>query len=450
MNLELSPEKLTILVVDDNPTNIQVLFDVLHASGYQISVAKTGESALQRLENHLADLILLDVMMPGIDGFETCRRLKQSDRTRDIPVIFMTALSDTVDKVKGLSLGAVDYITKPIQHEEVLARIRVHLQLRHLNKTLEEQVAQRTAELQQTLDSLQHAQVQLVQSEKMSSLGQLVAGVAHEINNPVNFIYGNLTPASEYISDLLHVMGLYRTHYPEPVSEIQGAIEEVDLDFLNEDLPKLLKSMKIGADRIQKIVASLRTFSRMDEADVKPVNLHDGIESTLMILNNRVKVRPERPAINIVKDYGDLPPVECYAGQMNQVFMNLLSNALDAIDEWNSQRNPAAVQQDPGQICIRTRLVDDDQVRIQITDTGPGIPPEIQPKLFDPFFTTKPVGKGTGMGLSISYQIITEKHQGRLYCQSSLGQGTEFTIQIPLSPHATSRTNYFEKTPVCP
>jgi signal transduction histidine kinase len=425
-----TPEQMaTILVVDDNPTNIQVLFDVLQASHYQVAVAKSGESALQRLEKHLPDLILLDVMMPGIDGFETCRRLKASDRTQHIPVIFMTALSDTVDKVKGLSLGAVDYITKPIQHEEVLARIRVHLQLQHLQQNLEHKVVERTAELQEALDHLQKAQVQLVQSEKMSSLGQLVAGVAHEINNPVNFIYGNLAPASEYIHDILEVVELFRSHYPEPAPEIQAAIDDVDLDFVSADLPKLLNSMKIGADRIQKIVASLRTFSRMDEAEVKSVDLHDGIDSTLLILQNGLKGHPDRPAIEIVKDYGELPLVECHAGKLNQVFMNLISNAIDAL---NTALETACFSHEVPTITIQTRLTHDDQCCIRITDNGPGIDPNHLPKIFNPFFTTKPVGKGTGLGLSISYDIVTNLHQGRLSCQSDAQRGTEFLIYLPV------------------
>jgi signal transduction histidine kinase len=430
MSISTAGEMATILVVDDNPTNIQVLFDVLQASDYQVAVAKSGESALQRLENYLPDLILLDVMMPGIDGFETCRRLKASDLTQGIPIIFMTALSDTVDKVKGLSLGAVDYITKPIQHEEVLARIRVHLQLQYLQKNLEHKIAERTADLQQALDQLQTAQVQLVQSEKMSSLGQLVAGVAHEINNPVNFIYGNLAPANEYIHDLLSVIELFRNHYPQPVPEIQEAIEDIDLDFLSEDLPKLLNSMKIGADRIQKIVASLRTFSRMDEAEIKAVNLHEGIDSTILILQNGLKAKPDRPEIEIIRDYGNLPPVECHAGKLNQVFMNLISNAIDALN--TALETQRFVHKTPN-ITIQTYLTNEQQCCIRIADNGPGIASEHLPKIFNPFFTTKPVGKGTGLGLSISYDIITNLHQGRLDCRSDSHRGTEFIIYLPLT-----------------
>ncbi|HEY9761063.1 MAG TPA: response regulator [Trichocoleus sp.] len=427
MTLEFPPDQSTILIVDDNPTNIQVLFDVLKASGYRVAVSKSGESALKRLQDALPDLILLDVMMPGIDGFETCRRLKQAEETRDIPVIFMTALSDAVDKVKGLSLGAVDYITKPIQHEEVLARIRVHLQVRYLTQSLEAKVAERTAHLDKTLKDLKQAQLQLVRSEKMSSLGQLVAGVAHEINNPVNFIYGNLIPAQDYIQDLMGLIELFCQEYPQPSPAIQAYMNQIDLGFVQGDLPKLMASMKLGADRIRQIVLSLRNFSRLDEADLKPVDLHEGLDSTLLILQNRLKNKTDSPAINVVKNFGQLPLVECYASQVNQVFMNLISNAIDALDQASTQGHVTSPE-----IHIKTELWHNDYVRITIADNGPGMPPLVKEKIFDTFFTTKPVGKGTGLGLSISHQIITENHHGYLTCESAPGEGTAFHIEIPI------------------
>ncbi|RZM78023.1 response regulator [Leptolyngbya iicbica LK] len=421
----------TILVVDDTPTNIQVLFDLLDASGYRVAIAKSGEIALQRLENSLPDLILLDVMMPGIDGFETCRRLKAAVATQDIPVIFMTALSDTVDKVKGLQLGAVDYITKPIQHEEVLARINVHLQLRQLNQTLEAQVETRTAELRQALETVKQTQIQLVQSEKMSSLGQLVAGIAHEINNPINFIYGNLKPAEEYMRDLLGLIECIQTEVPELPEAVQKYVEDVDLEFLQADLPRLINSMKLGADRIRQIVLSLRNFSRLDEADFKAVDIHEGIDSTLLILQHRLKSTDTLPAVKIIKDYGDLPLVECYASQLNQVFMNLLSNALDALEE-HSERQRAAGQAFIPKIQIKTQDLGDGQVAIHIVDNGGGMSEEVRSKIFNDFFTTKEIGKGTGLGLPICRQLVVEKHQGQLHCESHLGSETEFIITIPI------------------
>lgn len=418
----------TILVVDDNPTNIQVLFDVLNESGYAVAVAKSGESALDRLQNYLPDLILLDVMMPGIDGFEACRRIKANEQTRDIPIIFMTALSDAVDKVKGLSLGAVDYITKPIQHEEVLARIQVHLQLRNLNKTLEQKVAERTSELNQALNNLKQSQMQLVQSEKMSLLGQLVAGVAHEINNPVNFIYGNLQPAETYVQDLMDLVELFCEEHPKLTPKIRDRMEDIDFEFLKGDLPRLLASMKVGADRIRQIVLSLRSFSRLDEADMKQVDLHECIDSTLMILHHRLKAKSDHAGIEVVKEYGQLPPLGCYPSQLNQVFMNLLSNSIDALEEAMAQKSSLS---DPPLIRIQTGRSGSDWVFIKIADNGPGIPENLRSKIFDTFFTTKPLGKGTGLGLSISHQIIVEKHQGRLICNSTR-EGAEFTVEIPL------------------
>ncbi len=268
----------------------------------------------------------------------------------------------------------------------------------------------------------------------MSSLGHLVAGVAHEINNPVNFIHGNIHYADQYTQDLLKLLELYQLHYPNPALEVQQRTDEIDLEFLQEDLPKLLSSMKLGVDRIREIVLSLRSFSRLDEAEVKDVEIHDGIDSTLLILQNRLKGKGSHAEIQIVKEYGQLPLVECYAGQLNQVFMNILVNAIDALEEGIAKEagpTPDAPLPTP-QIHIRTETLDDRSVVIRIADNGPGMPEAVQKRLFDPFFTTKPVGKGTGMGMSISHQVITEKHKGVLRCISAPGKGTEFVIEIPI------------------
>ncbi|MBD1909000.1 MULTISPECIES: response regulator [unclassified Leptolyngbya] len=425
-------ETQLILVVDDTPANLEVVAEALGDAGFEVAIATDGERAIRQATISQPDLILLDVMMPGIDGFETCCRLKTAAATCDIPVIFMTALSDPTDKVKGFNLGAVDYVTKPFQEAELIARVTTHLKLRHLHQTLEHQVEQRTAQLKAALSQVQQSQVQLVQSEKMAVLGQLVAGVAHEINNPVNFIHGNLNHVEDYANDLLSFIQLYQKHSANTAPELQEAADALELEFIQADLPKTITSMKIGTHRICEIVRSLRNFSRLDEADCKAVDIHEGINSTLLILQHRLKGRSECPEVQVIRDYGELPLVECHAGSLNQVFMNILVNALDALEEVSMKRTYQENRVNQGQLTIRTSTLGRQWVQIAIADNGPGIPPDIQPRIFDPFFTTKPVGKGTGMGMSISYQIITEKHQGKLDCISEPGQGTEFVIQIPI------------------
>jgi signal transduction histidine kinase len=287
-------------------------------------------------------------------------------------------------------------------------------------------------QVERTLDDLQRTQTRLVQAEKMSSLGQLVAGIAHEINNPVSFIHGNLAHLQEYAHDLLEFVELYEKHYPDPAPEIQAHAHVIDLEFLQSDLPKVLNSMRMGTDRIRQIVLSLRNFSRIDEAEFKAANLYEGLNNTLLILQHRLKARPERPEIEVIKDYDTLPKIECYPGQLNQVLMNVLTNAIDALEEGNAKRTYQDIENKPNQITIRTTVLDSQWIRIAIADNGPGIPEAVQHRIFDPFFTTKPVGKGTGMGLSISYQIITQKHGGQLKCFSKPGEGSEFVIQIPI------------------
>lgn len=287
-------------------------------------------------------------------------------------------------------------------------------------------------QLEKALQDLQKTQSQLIQTEKISGLGQLVAGVAHEINNPVNFISGNLVHASNYVKDLLSLVQLYQEDNPHPNLAIQEQIEDIDLEFLIQDLPEVLSSMKVGAERISQIVLNLRNFSRLEEAQMKSTNIHEGLDCTLLILKNRLKEGAKNSNIQVIKEYGDLPPVECYSGQLNQVFMNIVSNAIDALNDYNNQRSVSEIQNQPSQIVIRTELSNPGHVMIRISDNGSGMSEEVKAKLFEPFFTTKPVGQGTGLGLSISNQIVVENHKGSLRCESTLAKGTEFLIEIPL------------------
>ncbi len=588
-DLSLMP-KADLLLVDDQPNNLRVLTAILVKEGYRIRKALNGELALLACQKILPDLILLDIAMPDLDGYQVCQRLKADQTTREIPIIFISALGDVTDKIKAFDVGGVDYITKPFQAAEVISRIGTHLKMRSLqlklqekNLALEAEIEQRknaqtalqlsearnlallnaipdlmlriridgifldyriakdmtfsdsnssfpipdlseekdgfigkkvfevlsddlavwlmhyveqtllTSEinigefvqknppsivqtqgewqiyearfvkscedevlaiirnvsdrkltealrlkteaqlswqkkqLEQTVHDLKLAQTQLVQNEKMVGLGQLVAGIAHEINNPVNFIYGNILYAQTYVKDLLTLVEAYQQNC-EPTWNIKKLLEEIDLNFLKNDLDQLFGSMQMGAERIHKMVISLRSFARLDEAKMKPVDIHEGINSTLLLLEYRLKETDQRPAIKVIKNYSFLPKVTCYPSQLNQVFFHLLTNAIDALE------SRAELEDNPFQypLKIEIKTAETSQyILIQIKDNGMGIPEATQHHLFDPFFTTKPVGTGTGLGLSISYQIIVQQHQGSISCSSTPGDGAEFTIRIP-------------------
>jgi len=331
-----------------------------------------------------------------------------------------------------------------LQHERSKAEVAL--------RQSEAQFREQATKLEQTLYQLKQTQTQLVQSEKMSSLGMMVAGIAHEINNPIGFVYANIPPATEYMQDLLELVELYQQHYPEPTPVIQNCINSLDLDFLKEDFPDLLKSIKVGAERIRDLVTSLRTFSRLDEAKMKQVNIHEDIDSALLILGHRLKEKPGRATIELIKNYGNLPMVECYPRQLNQVFTNILANAIDALElqrvSCHQDEEQQLIVQESPKIEIRTEITnncqsseDSKNVVIRIKDNGPGMTELVKLMLFDPFFTTKPVGKGTGLGMSISYQIVVGEHGGELSCISSPGQGTEFIIQIPIVQGARHSDN---------
>lgn len=354
-------------------------------------------------------------------------------------------------------------------------------------QTSEAQLKQQAFQLEQALQELQQTQTHLIQTEKMSSLGQMIAGVAHEINNPVNFIHANLPYAEQYMQDLIQLVQTYQAHYPNPVPAVQQKADEIDINFLIDDLAKVLESMQMGTERIRQLVLSLRNFSRLDEAEKKEVNIHEGLDNTLLILQNRLKPKPGYLGIQIVKDYKNPYPVECYPGQLNQVFMNVLANAIDALEparlvESSQPHEPSqnsitatadrkaiaaeretfsgaqvmTQELDAAQsvlscplptILIQTAVTDDQWIEIRISDNGSGMPEDVRKKVFDPFFTTKPVGKGTGIGMSISYQIVVEKHGGQLVCHSTPGEGTEFVIRIPASQSLNNITSNGERSP---
>ncbi|NET55356.1 MAG: response regulator [Symploca sp. SIO2E6] len=603
-----SVTKGTILVVDDIPENLRLLSKMLTKQGYQVKKAMNGLLALRGVHSAPPELILLDIKMPEMNGYEVCQKLKASEETREIPVIFLSVLNDVLDKVKAFNVGGADYITKPFEQQEVLARIEHQLTIRRQQAHLQEEIcvrqqaeealrrseakllaAQRVAhfgnwefdvltkqftwseelfgifgfdssqpepsyteflqlihpddrevmqqilthalnittytsfpsnkscefdfrikrldgsiryleakaerifneqgqlrqffgvaqditqrkeveealrksearerdkatQLELTLNELKRAQAQLVQTEKMSSLGQMVAGVAHEINNPISFIYGNLDPASQYFQELIELIHLYQQTYPHPPSEIQELTEEIDLDFLVSDWQKMINSMLVGSERIKKIVNSLRNFARDSESALKTVDIHEGIDNTLLILQHRLRAVGNRSSIEVIKEYGQLPLVTCYAGELNQVFMNLLSNAIDALVPpfmkngmseltVNNQFsiNPNHKESVIPKIWISTAVAytkslnpiqqTPEKVVIRIADNGPGISKQLLHRIFEPFFTTKPVGSGTGLGLSISYQIVVEQHHGQLRCISVEGKPTEFIVEIPV------------------
>lgn len=460
MNIS-SEQRVRILLVDDKPTNLKVLSDTLRGHDWTMLVATDGISAIEQAQYAQPNLILLDVMMPGIDGFETCQRLKANDKTQAIPIIFMTALADAEYKVRGLEMGAVDYITKPFQQKEVVARVKLHLHLKFLTQALEQKnqqltqeiaektvaesrlqqltqdlehrVEQRTSELSKSLEQLQRAQIQLVQSEKMSALGNLVAGVAHELNNPISFLQGNLEPLKDYVNDLFELITLYQKTFPEPGPTIDNKVEAIELDFLQQDLAKIVASWATGIERINNISNSLRTFSRADQEHKVLFDVHDGLNSTLLILKHRLKANENRPEIQVQRQYQSIPEIECFAGQLNQVFMNLLANAIDTLDDISNPLSFEALKTRPNVITVSTSLAPGtDGILIKIADNGAGIDQTIQSRIFDHLFTTKEVGRGTGLGLTIVRQIVVDKHGGSVNVTSTPGQGACFTLMLPI------------------
>lgn len=367
----------------------------------------------------------------GLDEWIACAIRAQADAPPDYLII----VGNTRDRAKLFSR-----VTPEAEYEVVLNNLLAQVCGAIGQAQLYQSSLDQATKLQNALNKLKSTQAQLIQTEKLSSLGELVAGIAHEINNPVNFLQGNLTYAQTYADGLLKLVELYQNADGETSPQIQAMLTEIDFDFLHRDFPQVLNSMTGGAQRIQEIVVSLRNFSRIDASEFKPVDLHEGLESTLLILQHRFSVTRERPDIKLTKQYGDIALVQCAAGLINQVFMNLISNAIDALTEaYNLGKlsDLLAIE-----LCTAPAACPEsgaDGVMVRIIDNGPGIPEHVQARLFDPFFTTKPVGKGTGLGLSISHQIMTEKHHGTLRCRSTPGQGTEFQVWLPCRHGATEQ-----------
>ncbi len=412
------------MIVDDMPANLRLLEKMLRDRGYRVRPFPRGTIALKSAMNDPPDLILLDINMPEMNGYEVCTRLKAEEITRDIPVIFISAHTETQDKVEAFRSGGVDYVTKPFQVEEVCARVQTHITMSRYRDALKN----KNTELETALEKLKAAQVQLVQSEKMASLGVLTAGVAHEINNPVNFIVSGISGLSGLMRDIWKILDAYGELTEEnalrKLPEIEVLKKETDMDDIRSGVAELMENIRIGAERTADIVQGLRTFSRLDESMKKAVDLHENLNSALMLLHHRYKDR-----IGVKKEYGQIPLLLCYPGRLNQVFMNILSNALDAIEERMKKENF-----DPGiSICTEMREKNGEPwAAIRIEDTGCGIPEEILPRIYEPFFTTKEIGRGVGLGLSIIHGIVSD-HGGFMETESRQGQGTAFTICLPLS-----------------
>ncbi len=421
-------DSANILLVDDEASNRGLMHAQLKEDGYVIQEAASGEEALLLIEQKLPDLILLDVMMPGMDGFAVADRLKSDQRTRYIPIIMITALDDQGSRMQALNKGVEEFLTKPVRQSELSARVRNLLSLKKFQNTLlassgalEEAVADRTMQLAIVNRKLDEAEIKSLQSEKLAMIGQLAAGVAHEINNPIGYVNANLGSLQKYLNDLLQILAALLAIEASLPADYPGRQElavlkdTLELDYLRDDLPVLLRESQEGISRVREIVQDLKAFSRIDNnREWLLADLHKGLDSTLNLANNEIKYKAD-----VVKAYGDLPEIECVPSQLNQVFLNLLVNAAHAIGD-NAR----------GTITLRSGR-QGDEVWIEVGDTGCGIAPENIAHVFDPFFTTKPVGKGTGLGLSLSFSIV-EQHHGRIELHSEVGQGSTFRIVLPI------------------
>ena len=417
-----------ILVVDDEPANCDVVTAQLRGEGYDIRTAGSGEEALRLIDAELPDLILLDAMMAGLSGFDVAEILKGEERSAQIPIIMLTALGDSDSRLSALNSGVEEFLTKPVARAELIVRIRNLLKLKRYQDVLalystqlESLVEKRTSELASANRQLNDLQIKALETEKLASIGQLAAGVAHEINNPIGFVNSNLGTLRGYMDKLLGLLDAYaaiETTLPEE-STLRAGLEDlkakIELEYLASDAPALIAESIEGITRVRKIVQDLKDFSRVDtNQEWLAADIHACIESTLNVAKNEIKYKA-----NVVREFGELPPVECLPSKLNQVFLNLFVNAAQAIPEGSM-----------GQITVRTAR-DGDEVRIEVEDSGAGIPADILKRIFEPFFTTKPVGKGTGLGLSLAIGIV-QHHHGHITCDSEVGRGTRFTITLPV------------------
>ena len=436
------------IVIDNQPAIAQILpfsstlFGASQRRGVAIALLDLNQmkqaadrtfitSTLSLLVGIITILLIMGILLQK-DVLQPLRDLKEAVSQSKKTGIFPMPKTIPANEIQFLASTFEEVFRQLEIHDQLTAEIAQRKQIEVTLRDSEAREREKSQQLEQENENLKRTQHKLIQTEKNSSLGQLLAGVGHEINNPICFLQGNLIHVQDYAENLLNLVHLYQKHYPNAISEIEKEAENIELDFLQDDLPKIVSSLRIATDRIRQIVLSLRNFSWINESGFKEVNIHEGIDSTLLILQHRLQARLEHPEIKVIRHYGDLPLVECYAGQLKQVFINILANAIDAVEEINTQQVACSIEKHPCCITISTSVVDSQWVKIAIVDNGKGIPESIQTQIFNPFFTTKPVGRGTRMGLAISYQIITEKHCGTLRCFSTPGKGTEFEICIPV------------------
>ncbi|MEA5513008.1 response regulator [Nodularia sp. UHCC 0506] len=412
-----------ILIVDDKLENIRFLSDFLSKHNYQVRKAINGKAALKSVNTLPPDLIILDINMPGMGGYEVCEYLKNDPKNCAIPVIFLSAGNEVNDKILAFEAGGIDYITKPFNLEEILARVQTHLKLRQLQINLHN----RNQKIQSMLLELQKTEAALIQKEKLLNASQITAGISHEINNPLNFIVGNLKPASDYSENLITLIKLYQKSFPDATPEINNFTQKIELDFVITDLRRIINSLNTGAERISSVVKALHIFSRVDESGIKPIDIQENLESVLIILRYQLVLNEGAVSISVKKNYEDTPKFIGQANLLNQALLNILQNAIQALE---LKVNSVIDSSYHPTIWLNISTTEQQQIRISIRDNGIGVTPENQPHLFEPFFTTKSPGKGVGLGLFTSYQIITEFHQGTLTYHNCSEGGSEFIIEI--------------------